>query len=78
MVASSIILIEHEIYDSEKKTTKVSVSKLWIVYYVLSIQMCFLYTRQILQSRLRVEDNKSGSTFHAKSGNAVLLTTPNL
>ena len=40
--------------------------------------MCFLSTRQILQSRLRVEGNKSGSTFYDKFGNTVLLATPNL
>ena len=28
------ILIEHEIFNSEKGTTKVAMSKLWPVYYV--------------------------------------------
>jgi len=32
----------------------------------------------IFQSGLRVEDNKSGSTFCDKSDNAVLSATPNL
>jgi len=42
--------------------------------------MCLLSTQiwQILQSGLKVEGNKSGSTFCNKSGNAVLLATPNL
>jgi len=42
------------------------------------MQMHLLSTGQILQFGLRVEDNKSGSTFHDKSGNAVLSDTPNL
>ena len=40
--------------------------------------MCLFYTEQILQSGLRVGNGKSGSTFHDKSGDAILLTTPNL
>ena len=40
--------------------------------------MCFLSTGQILQSRLRVEGNKSSFTFYNKFDNAVLLTTSNL
>jgi len=40
--------------------------------------MYLLSTRQILQSGLRVEDDKSSSTFCDKSGDAVLLATPNL
>jgi len=40
--------------------------------------MCFLSTEQILQSGLRVEGDKSGSTFCNKSGDTVLLATPNL
>jgi len=40
--------------------------------------MYFLSTRQILQSRLRVEDDKSSSTFYDKFGDTVLLATPNL
>jgi len=54
------------------------VSKLWPVYCIPSMQMCFLSTRQILQSELRVEGDKSGSTFCNKSGDAVLLAIPNL
>ena len=40
--------------------------------------MCLLFTGQILQFGLRVEDNKSSSTFYNKSGDTVLLATPNL
>jgi len=78
MVASGTILIEHEIFDLEKETTKVAMSKLWPVYYIPSIQIHLLSTGQILQSGLRMEGNKSGSTFCDKSGDAVLLATPNL
>jgi len=42
------------------------------------MQICLLSTGQILQSGLRVEGNKSGFTFCDKSGNTVLLATPNL
>jgi len=78
MVASGTVLIEYEIFNSEKGTTKVAVSKLWPVYYVSGIQICFLSTKQILQFVLRVEDNKSSFTFCDKSGNAVLLAISNL
>jgi len=78
MVASDTVLIEHEIFDPAKGTTKVAVSKLWPVYCVPSMQIHLLSTGKILQSGLRVEGNKSGSTFHDKSGNAILLATPNL
>ena len=37
MVASGTILTEHEIFDPEKETTKVAVSKLWPVYYISGI-----------------------------------------
>ena len=40
--------------------------------------MYLLSTKQILQSGLRVKDDKSGSTFYNKSGNVILLATPNL
>ena len=78
MVASDTVLIEHKIFDPEKGTTKVTMSKLQPVYYISNIQMCFLSTKQILQSRLRVEDNKSSSTFYDKSGDAILLAITNL
>ena len=42
------------------------------------MQMCLLSTKQILQSGLKMEGNKSGFTFCNKSGDSVLLTTPNL
>jgi len=48
IVASGTVLIEHEIFDPEKWTTKVAVSKLWPVYCISSIQMCLLSTEQIL------------------------------
>ena len=78
MVTFNTFLIEHKIFYPKKGTTKVAVSKLWPVYYVPGMQMHFLSTRQIFQSGLRVEDNKSGSTFCDKSGDTVLLATPNL
>ena len=78
IVASSITLIEHEILNPEKGTTKVVVSKLQPVYYIFNIQICLLSTEQILQSGLRVKDNKSGSTFCNKSDDTVPLATPNL
>ena len=37
MVTSSTVLIEHEIFDSEKGTTKVAMSKLWLIYCVPSM-----------------------------------------
>jgi len=40
--------------------------------------MHLLSTRQILQSELRVEGNKSSSTFCNKSSDVVILATPNL
>jgi len=78
MVTFDTVLIEHEIFYPKKGTTKVAVSKLWPVYCVPGMQMYFLSTRQIFQSGLRVEGNKSGSTFCDKSDDAVLLATPNL
>ena len=78
MVAFGIVLIEHEIFDSNKETTQVAMSKIWLVYCVPNMQMCLLSTRQILQSGLRVEGNKSSSTFCDKSGDAVQAATPNL
>ena len=37
MVTSNTVLIEHEIFDPTKETTKVAVSKLWSVYCVSGI-----------------------------------------
>jgi len=78
IVVSSTFLIKHEIFDPEKGTTKVIMSKLWSVYCISSIQIHFLFTKQILQSWLRVEDNKSSFIFCDKSYNAILLATSNL
>ena len=47
MVASSTVLIEHEIFDPKKETTKVAVSKLWPVYYISNMQIHLLSTKQI-------------------------------
>ena len=78
MIASGTVLIEHKIFYPEKETTKVAVLKLWLVYCVSGMQIYLFSTGQILQSGLRVEGNKSGSTFHDKFGNAVLSATSNL
>ena len=48
IVTSDTILIEHKIFDLEKKTIKISISKLWPVYYVPRIQICLLFTKQII------------------------------
>jgi len=48
IVTSDTILIEYKIFDLEKKTIKISMSKLWPVYYVPSIQICLLFTKQII------------------------------
>ena len=77
IVASSTVLIEYEVFDSKRETIKVAMLKLWPVYCVLSIQIYLFSIRQILQSGLRVKGDKSGSTFHDKSGNTVLLATSN-
>ena len=37
IVVSNTVLIEHEIFNPEKGTTKVAMSKLWPVYCVLDI-----------------------------------------
>ena len=78
VVASDTVLIEYEIFNSEKETTKVAMLKLQLVYCVFSIQICLLSIRQILQSILKVEGNKSGSSFCDKSGNGIFLATSNL
>ena len=52
-------------------------SKLQPVYCISSMQIYFLFTKQIFQSRLRVEGNKSSSIFCDKSIDAILSTTPN-
>jgi len=78
MVASGTVLIEHEIFDLEKETTKVAVLKLWPVYCVSGMQICLLSIEQILQSGLRVGGDKSGSTFCDNSSDAVISATSNL
>ena len=42
------VLIEHEIFDLAKETTKVTMLKIWPVYCVPGIQIYLLSTRQIL------------------------------
>jgi len=54
------------------------VSELCLVYCVPSMQICLLSTGQILESGLRVEGNKSGSTFHNNSSDAILSAISNL
>jgi len=39
IVAFGIVLIEHEIFDSNKETTQVAMSKIWLVYYVPNMQI---------------------------------------
>jgi len=53
-------------------------SKIWLVYCVPGMQMYLLSTGQILQFGLKVEGDKSGSTFYNKSSDAVLSATSNL
>jgi len=48
MVSSGTILIEHEIFNPEKDTTKVAVLQLWPVYCIPNMQMYLLSTKQIL------------------------------
>jgi len=47
-------------------------------YYIVSLVCRYISSLQILQSRLRVEGNKSSSTFYNKSGNTILSANPNL
>ena len=72
MIVPGIVLIKHKIFNPEKGTTKVFILKIQLVYCVLGIQICFLSTRQIIQSELRVEGNKSSFTFQNKPSNAIL------
>ena len=53
-------------------------SELCLVYCIPSMQICLLSTGQILESGLRVEGNKSGSTFHNNSSDAILSAISNL
>ena len=36
-VTSNTVLIEYEIFNPEKETTQVAVSKLWLVHYISGI-----------------------------------------
>jgi len=45
IIASSTILIEHEIFDLAKRTTKIAMSKLWLVYCITGIQIHLLSIR---------------------------------
>ena len=76
MIVFGTVLIEHKIFNPEKRAIKVAMSKLWLVYCVFGMQIHLLSTGQILQSGLRVKGNKSGSTFCNKSDDAILLATP--
>ena len=44
IVVYGTILIEYEIFNLEKETTKIAISKLWLVYCVLSIQILLFST----------------------------------
>ena len=72
MVTSDTVLIKHKIFDLAKETTKVAISKIWLVYYSFDMQI-----HQILQFGLRVKGNKNGSTFSSKSGNTILSAIHN-
>jgi len=78
MVAMGTVLIEHEIIDPKNRTTRIAISKLWLVYCVPSMTMRLLSTRQLLQSGLSIEGTMDGLTFHDSSGDAVLSALPNL
>ena len=78
IAASDTVLIEHKIFNSEKETTKVAMSKLQPVYCIPNIWIHLFSTKQILQFRLRVKDNKSSSTFCDKFGDTILSATLNL
>ena len=43
MITSNTVLIEYEIFDSEKETTKVAMLKIQPVYYVSSVMTKDLY-----------------------------------
>jgi len=45
IVASGTILIEQEIFDPEKGTIKVVISKLWPVYCIFDMQIYLLSTK---------------------------------
>jgi len=78
MVAVGTVLIEHEIIDPKNKTTRTAISKLWPVYCIPGMTICFLSTGQLLQSKLSIESTMDGSTFCDLSGDTVLSALPNL
>jgi len=78
MVAVRTVLIEHEIIDLKDRTTRTAISKLWPVYCVPGMTMCLLFTGQLLQSGLSIENTMDSSTFCNSSGDAVLSALPNL
>jgi len=78
IIAVGTVLIEHEIIDPKDRTTKTAISKLWPVYCVPGMTICFLSTGQLLQSGLSIKGTMDGSTFCDSSGNAILSALPNL
>jgi len=76
IVTSGTILIKHKSLILRKKLPRL----LYQNYgqYIVSLVCRYIFSGQILQSELRVEDNKNGSTCHDKSGNAILLAISNL
>jgi len=42
VIVSSTVLIGYKIFYLEKETIKVTISKLWLVYYIPSIYIYFL------------------------------------
>jgi len=42
VIVSSTVLIGYKIFYLEKEITKVTISKLWLVYYIPSIYIYFL------------------------------------
>jgi len=47
MVAVGTVLIEHEIIDPKDRTTRTAIFKLWPVYCIPDMTMCFLSTGQL-------------------------------
>jgi len=78
IIAFKTVLIEHEIFNSKKETTKVAVSKIWPLYCVSDIQIyLFIKSRTtfiVFYSQSRLKNLFSKDKF----GNAVLLVVSNL
>ena len=51
---------------------------LYLIYYISSMKIYLLSTRQNFQSKLRFKGNKSSFTFYNKSSDTVLSATLNL